>query len=473
MRSAAAGKRAADSGGVVGDYSVVVLDFETTGLSPDCGDRVIEVGAVLIRNNEIVDRFQSLLNPGIKVSSFIESYTGISNEMLRTAPSVAEVMHDFASFISEHRLVAHNASFDRRFLDSELRRINRQLTQEFACTLLVSRRLYPEAPSHSLETLVRYKKLKSSGVHHRALADAEMTGHLWIGMVSDLKSRYNLDSVPFGLMQQLAKVSKSAAPNFLKRFAKELAAPPEAAAAPPSPKNALQPRDMVSGRVNSSMRKEESRMKVIAVNGSPRKNWNTAMLLEKALEGGAASGAEVEMVHLYDLDYKGCTSCFACKMKGGKSYGKCAMRDGLTPLLEKLADADAFVLGSPIYFGTVTGEMRSFMERLLFPYLTYTRPPASLFGRKIKTAFIYTMNVSEELMKQNSYPIHLGLNEGVLGRIFGEAETLCSFETLQFEDYDKVVFSYFDPEERKERRKTVFPEDCRKAFALGERLAKK
>ncbi|ABB31676.1 NADPH-dependent FMN reductase [Geobacter metallireducens RCH3] len=213
-------------------------------------------------------------------------------------------------------------------------------------------------------------------------------------------------------------------------------------------------------------------MKVYAVNGSPRKNWNTAMLLEHALSGAASQGAETELIHLYDLTFKGCTSCFACKLKEGKSYGKCAMKDGLTPALEKLATADAFILGSPIYFGTVTGEMRSFMERLLFQYLAYTRPPSSLFTRNIPTAFIYTMNVSEEIMKENQYPIHIGMNENYLARIFGQAETLCSYETLQFEDYDKVVFNYFDPEERRQRRRDVFPEDCRKASELGARLAR-
>jgi len=215
---------------------------------------------------------------------------------------------------------------------------------------------------------------------------------------------------------------------------------------------------------------EVKQMKVIAINGSPRKKWNTAMLLEQALEGAASKGAETELVHLYDLDFKGCSSCFSCKLKGGKSYGKCAMRDGLTPVLEKLATADAFVLGSPIYFGTATGEMRSFMERLLFQYFEYTIPPTSLFDRKIPTALIYTMNVPEEMMKENNYPIHFSSNENYLTRIFGHSETLCCFETLQFEDYDKVVFQYFDPEARKERRRTVFPEDCRKAFELGARL---
>jgi multimeric flavodoxin WrbA len=211
-------------------------------------------------------------------------------------------------------------------------------------------------------------------------------------------------------------------------------------------------------------------MKVYAINGSPRKNWNTAMLLEHALEGAASQGADTELIHLYDLNFRGCTSCFSCKLKEGKSYGTCAMRDGLTPVLEKLAQADAFILGSPVYFGTVTGEMRSFMERLLFQYLAYTRPPSTVFDRKIPNAFIYTMNVSEEVMKEYHYPIHFGMNENYLSRIFGQSETLCCFETLQFEDYNKVVFNYFDPEERKQRRLDVFPEDCRKASNLGARL---
>ena len=119
-------------------------------------------------------------------------------------------------------------------------------------------------------------------------------------------------------------------------------------------------------------------MKVIAFNGSPRKKWNTATLLEKALEGAASQGAETELIHLYDLEFKGCRSCFKCKTIGDKSYGTCAVKDGLTPILKKVENADAIILGSPIYFGAVSGEMRSFMERLMFPYLTYTDPLQSL-----------------------------------------------------------------------------------------------
>lgn len=210
---------------------------------------------------------------------------------------------------------------------------------------------------------------------------------------------------------------------------------------------------------------------VLAINGSPRKGWNTAMLLESALEGAASAGAQTELVHLYDLDFTGCTSCFACKLKGGKSYGRCAVRDDLSPVLDRAREADALILGSPIYFGTATGMMRCCMERLLYPYLVYTRPPASLNERTIPTAFIYTMNVSEEQMRENAYTVHIGWNESVLARTFGRAESLCSFETLQLEDFLKYVFSYADPEERRERRRTVFPQDRERAFALGARLA--
>lgn len=209
-------------------------------------------------------------------------------------------------------------------------------------------------------------------------------------------------------------------------------------------------------------------MEVLAFNGSPRKEWNTATLLKKALEGATSQGAQTELIHLYDLNFQGCKSCFACKMKGGKSYGRCAVQDDLTPILGKAAKAEALILGSPIYFGTVSGEMKSFMERLLFPYLTYTNPPQSLFSRKIPTGFIYTMNVTEEQMAgEYSFGQHLAWNERILNLIFGSTESLLSFDTYQFEDYSKVVADRFDPQEKAKRRKEVFPKDCDKAFNMG------
>lgn len=213
-------------------------------------------------------------------------------------------------------------------------------------------------------------------------------------------------------------------------------------------------------------------MKVIAFNGSPRKKWNTATLLKKALEGTASEGAKTELVHLYDLDYKGCISCFACKEKGGKSYGRCVVRDVLKPIFRRVEEADAIIFGSPIYLGSITGEMQSFMERLVFPYLTYTDPPESLFPKKIPTGFIYTMGLTEELMKEFGYEQRFANTERFLTRIFGSSEMLFSFDTYQFEDYSKVVASRFNPGEKLKRRKEVFPRDCQKAYGMGARFAK-
>ena len=126
-------------------------------------------------------------------------------------------------------------------------------------------------------------------------------------------------------------------------------------------------------------------MRIYAVNGSPRKKWNTATVLQSALDGAASAGAEnvrTEMIHLYDYSYTGCVSCFQCKRKGGKHYGRCAVRDGLTPVLEKCREADGIIFGSPVYFHNITGMMRSFLERLLFPCIAYDRDYSSLALKK-------------------------------------------------------------------------------------------
>jgi multimeric flavodoxin WrbA len=214
-------------------------------------------------------------------------------------------------------------------------------------------------------------------------------------------------------------------------------------------------------------------MKVIAINGSPRKNWNTAMLLAKALEGAKSQGAETELIHLYDLNYKGCISCFACKTKGGKSYGKCAVKDDLATVFKKIEQADALVFGSPVYLGNATGQMRSFLERLVFQYLTYTDPPGSLFARQIKAGFIYTMGVPEDVFNQMGYSHFINLISMFLERTFGHSESLCCFDTMQFEDYSKYVAPRFDPGKKAQRRKEVFPQDCQNAYEMGIRFAKK
>jgi multimeric flavodoxin WrbA len=214
-------------------------------------------------------------------------------------------------------------------------------------------------------------------------------------------------------------------------------------------------------------------MKIIAFNASPRKEWNTATLLKKALEGASSQGAKTELIHLYDLEYKGCISCFACKEKGGKSYGKCVVRDALKPIFKRVEEADAVIFGSPIYLGSMTGAMQSFLERLVFPYLTYTDPPQPLFPKKIPTGFIYTMGVPEEQMNEFGYAQRFANTQRLLSRIFGSSEMLLCFDTYQFEDYSKVVAPRFNPEEKLKRRKEIFPKDCQKAFEMGARLAGK
>lgn len=207
----------------------------------------------------------------------------------------------------------------------------------------------------------------------------------------------------------------------------------------------------------------------MAFNGSPRKKWNTGVLLENVVEGARAAGAEAELVHLYDLDFKGCASCFACKRKG-VVLEQCATRDDLLPVLKKVRECDAVVLGAPVYFGCVSGEMRSFMERLLFPYRSYDKGSRSLFGRKIRSAFVYTMNIGEAEIDAYGYRSFLGTNERYLRDVFGSAETLLVTETRQFSDYGKYAASKFDGGARTRRNEEVFPEDCRRAFELGRRL---
>ncbi len=200
--------------------TLVVLDFETTGLSPDQGDRAIEIGAVRLVDGQIRDRFQALMNPGRRVDSFIESYTGISNAMLAKAPPCTVVMAEFAEYLGDDNMVAHNASFDRRFLDAELSRIQQRTPGDFACSMLAARRLYPAAPNHKLGTLVSQLQLPSDGVYHRALADAEMTTHLWLRLLGDIEQQFGLRQVPFSLMQQLTRTAKKSVAALLQRHAK-------------------------------------------------------------------------------------------------------------------------------------------------------------------------------------------------------------------------------------------------------------
>ena len=216
---------------------------------------------------------------------------------------------------------------------------------------------------------------------------------------------------------------------------------------------------------------QEDIMKIYAINGGPRKKFNTAKLLQAALDGAAAAPCnetvETEMIHLYDLTYKGCVSCFSCKRKGGKSYGHCAVKDDLTPLLEKLAQADGLIIGSPIYFGNVTGMLRSFLERLMFPFFVYDKDYSSLAPKRMPTAFIYAMNVSSAEMEQYGYLQNLKGMETFVGRLFGEPQVLHACNTYQFDDYSKYECERFSESDKAAHRAVQFPKDLEQARKIG------
>ncbi len=197
--------------------TVAVIDFETTGISPDAGARATEIAAVLLRDGRVVGRYQSLMNAGAYVPPFIEQLTGISNAMVRAAPPASAVMREVADFVGAHPLVAHNAAFDRRFWDAELDRIGRSRPQEFACTMLLARRIYPEAPNHKLGTLVEFAGLPAAGRHHRALADAEMAASLLAKLERELERRYGLAPVTHEILREIQMAPRGGADGFPPR----------------------------------------------------------------------------------------------------------------------------------------------------------------------------------------------------------------------------------------------------------------
>jgi len=209
-------------------------------------------------------------------------------------------------------------------------------------------------------------------------------------------------------------------------------------------------------------------MKIIAFNGSPRKNWNTAQLLQSALDGAASKGAETELIHLSDLNFSGCKSCFACKLDGGKSYGHCAVKDDLFPIWEKIENCDGVIFGSPIYIGNLTAQMRALIERLLYQYAVYDAEHTRLFPKVIPTGIIYTMNVDEEQFKTEPYG--LSMVEDSLVLTTGPVEKVYSFATYQFTDYSKYVCPIFNADDRKKRREEQFPVDMKNAFDMGVRM---
>jgi multimeric flavodoxin WrbA len=211
-------------------------------------------------------------------------------------------------------------------------------------------------------------------------------------------------------------------------------------------------------------------MNIFAINGSPRKNWNTDILLRKVLEGAAGQNADTELIELYDLEFKGCTSCFFCKRKD-REHGTCGMKDDLTPILDRLKTADAVVLGSPIYFMNITSAMTAFLERFLFSNIIYSLEIPTVYPRKIPSGFVYTMNVTENQADEFGVKINLKAIQNAMTRILGMTpELLFSYNTYQFTDYSKYESSMFSEEEKAKHRAKQFPIDCEHAFNMGKKL---
>jgi DNA polymerase-3 subunit epsilon len=169
--------------------SFYIIDLETTGLSPGNGDRVIEVAALKVVNNEVVDEYQSLMNPGFEISRRITSITGITNEMLEDAPSNSEAIPSLISFLDSNSLVAHNAPFDSNFLNNELSLSKIKKSYQFTCSMRMARRVFPGSPNHRLATLLDYRGINYSGSLHRALSDVTATYKLWMDMNNEIAKK--------------------------------------------------------------------------------------------------------------------------------------------------------------------------------------------------------------------------------------------------------------------------------------------
>ena len=197
--------------------TVAVIDFETTGLSPMLGDRATEIAIVMLEGEQVVDRYQSLMNAGVRISSFIEAYTGISNGMIAAAPSASQVMAEASRFVAGRPMAAHNASFDRRFWTAELTRIDHPAPHAFACTLLLSRRLYPQAPNYRLGSLAAFHALPTPGRAHRAMADAEVAAALLGRIRSDLRIQFKVPDPRHALLMKLQACTRKALPKAIEK----------------------------------------------------------------------------------------------------------------------------------------------------------------------------------------------------------------------------------------------------------------
>ena len=208
-------------------------------------------------------------------------------------------------------------------------------------------------------------------------------------------------------------------------------------------------------------------MNIIAICGAANKSRNTATMLKSAFDGAmSVPGAIGETVYLYDIDFHGCIGCHTCKLLDSSKQGHCAVKDGLAPILEKAIEADVLLIGSPIYYSDITGATRSFLERYLFPSMTYDKERVPLYPKRTKVGWVFTMNAPGEIYKE--FFVRL---VGTTNRFIGESEYVMAYQTQQFEDYSKYAATMFDVDMVKRRHIEQFPKDCEAAFEMGKRLA--
>ncbi len=207
--------------------------------------------------------------------------------------------------------------------------------------------------------------------------------------------------------------------------------------------------------------------KIMIIDGGPRKNFNTTSMLQKFAEGATSvsSDIEVKTVRLYGLDYKGCMSCMACKIKG-KASNVCKFKDALTPVFEEIAGTDGLVLGSPIYFGDVTGQMRTFLERLAFPWLSYNDYSLTA-PKRMPVVLMETINGLPDRNNSQGY----GSMEYCIANALGQPEHLNVYNTYQVKNYDRFELASFSEETKRQYRDEHWEQDLQKAYDAGKRMA--
>ena len=209
--------------------------------------------------------------------------------------------------------------------------------------------------------------------------------------------------------------------------------------------------------------------KVVAINASPRLNWNTDMLVQEAAKGAEEAGAAVEKFNMYRLEkFTGCISCFGCKMP--KNLGKCVCKDGLAPVLEAIRQADALIIGTPNYLGDISAACRALYERLIFQAITYRKDDMFCSERKIPVLFIMTSNIPQEDYAKYGVAPTIVHYKATLDSVIGPTEVFICGDTLQVKDYGAFNWDLFDPKAKQERRDKQFPLDKEKVFQLGKQL---